>query len=73
VISRGMKIVTPDFAGKTEAECSTIGRDAGLTILYDYQYSGSVPTGYVISQSYAKNTIITDADTITIVISLGTP
>jgi beta-lactam-binding protein with PASTA domain len=72
MISRGMKIVVPDFAGKTEAECITIGRNAGLTVLFDYQYSDTVAKDYVISQSYVKDTVITDADTITINISLGT-
>lgn len=70
VVSKGMKIATPDFNGKTEAECATIGKDNGLTILFDYEFSDTVRKGYVISQSPARDTVITDADPITIVISL---
>ncbi|MEI7885049.1 MAG: PASTA domain-containing protein [Clostridia bacterium] len=70
-ISKGMKIATPDFSGKTESECITIGKDNGLSILFDYQYSNTIGKGYVINQSPAKDTVITDEKQISIVISLS--
>jgi beta-lactam-binding protein with PASTA domain len=70
-LSRGMRLVTPDFSGMKEEEVKTTGRDLGLKILFDYQYHSDVARGYVISQSVDKDTIISDADTLTVLISLG--
>lgn len=69
-ISLGMKIAVPDFAGKTETECRNIANGIGMSLLFDYQDSASISRGFVISQSVAKNTIITDAQTVTVMISI---
>ncbi len=81
-ISKGMKLIMPDLAGKTEEEVRSLGDELGIKILFDYKYSElsnpedaeSEPTvsrDYVISQSILADTIISDADTINVVISLG--
>ncbi len=70
VLSKGMKVVIPDFSGKTAAECSATANSAGVSILFDYQDSDTVNRGYVVSQSIAKDTITSDASPVTIVISL---
>lgn len=70
VISKGMKVVVPDFSGKTIAECNAMANNAGLNILYDYKNTTTIAKGLVISQSSPKDTVITDAEPIYIVISL---
>lgn len=69
VVSLGMQVLTPDFSGKTESECSVAAQAAGISVLFNYQYSSSVTKGLVISQSPAKGTVMSDADTVTINIS----
>ncbi|HEY5467062.1 MAG TPA: PASTA domain-containing protein [Clostridia bacterium] len=71
VVSLGMRILAPDFAGKTVAECNALGQANGVTVLYDYQASTTVGNGLAISQNPAKNTVMTDAGTITVVISVS--
>ncbi|MFZ7120329.1 MAG: PASTA domain-containing protein [Eubacteriaceae bacterium] len=82
VISKGMKIVVPDLSSKTENEVNEIAKEMGLRCLFDYQYSelinpedstsdAVVEKGKVISQSISANTIISDNDKVTVVISLG--
>jgi beta-lactam-binding protein with PASTA domain len=70
VISKGMKMLAPDFAGLNEAGCRALAQSAGIDILFNYQSSSSVPKGYVISQSPVKGIVITDADPVTINLSL---
>lgn len=69
VVSLGMKLLSPDFTGKTEDECASLAQSAGIDVIFDYQGSGSIDKGYVISQNPAANTVITDADKITVVVS----
>lgn len=69
VVSLGMKLLTPDFSKLTMAECTALGQSAGVTILYNYQYSTTVANGMVIGQSPARNTVMTDAKPVVIVIS----
>ncbi len=73
VVSKGMRLLTPDFSGLTEAECVNSGKDAGLSVLFDYQYSNSIAKGCAVSQIPAKDTVITDADTVIVVIALSRP
>ncbi|MEI8200398.1 MAG: PASTA domain-containing protein [Eubacteriales bacterium] len=68
-VSLGMKLLAPDFSGITQAQCSALGQSEGVTVLFNYQNSTTVGYGYVISQSPASNTVLTDADHITVVIS----
>jgi serine/threonine-protein kinase len=70
VISKGMKVAIPDFSWKTQAECSALANSAGISILFDYQDSDTIARGVVISQSVAKDTVTTDAQPVTIVISI---
>ncbi len=70
VISLGMKVVTPDFSELTETGCSELAKSSGVTVVFNYQSSSTVSKGLVISQSPAKDTVITDAEPITIAISL---
>lgn len=70
VISKGMKVIVPDFSGRTEAECNAIANSSGISVIYDYQQDYSVPKGYSISQYPSKNTVITDEDPVSIVISM---
>jgi eukaryotic-like serine/threonine-protein kinase len=70
VLSLGMKLLTPDFSGKTESECKSTAQSMGFTILFSYQSSSKIARGYVISQSPAKNTVMSDANPMTVVISL---
>lgn len=69
VVSLGMKLLSPDFTGKTEDECASLAQSAGIDVIFDYQGSGSIDKGYVISQNPAANTVITDADKINVVVS----
>jgi len=71
VVSLGMRLLTPDLTGMTESECKTIAQSNGLTILFTYQKSSTVANGLVISQSPARQTVITDDDTITAVIAIS--
>ena len=71
VVSLGMKILAPDFSGKTVAECNALGQSVGVTVLYDYQSSSTVGNGLAISQSPARNTVMTDANSISVVISIS--
>lgn len=81
-ISKGMKLVMPDLSAKTEEEVKKLCNDLGLKVLFDYKHSELsnpedvesepiVARDYVISQSITADTIISDADTVTVVISLG--
>ncbi|WP_461205074.1 PASTA domain-containing protein [Clostridium sp. DL1XJH146] len=81
-VSKGMKLVIPDFTGMTEEQVENQAKDTGIDCLFDYAYSEPsdpdnlesaplVEKGYVISQSIAANTVTTDAENITVVISLG--
>ncbi len=69
-LSKGMKVITPDFAGKNKDECTDIANDAGITLIYDYKQSDSIEKDYVISQTPERGTLISDSDTITVIISL---
>ncbi len=69
IISLGMKLLAPDFSGKTEDECTALAQAAGVAVIFDYKGSSSAARGYVISQNPAKDTVMTDADTITVLIS----
>jgi beta-lactam-binding protein with PASTA domain len=69
VISLGMKLLAPDFSGKTEIECKAIAQSAGIAILFNYQHSDTVEDGYVISQSPAADTVMTDANPVKVTIS----
>jgi beta-lactam-binding protein with PASTA domain len=71
VVSLGMRLLAPDLAGKTETECKALAQSSGLTILFSYQKSSTVANGLVISQSPAKQTVMTDDDTITAVIAIS--
>ncbi len=71
VISKGMQLVVPDFTGKTEAEALELGRGLGIKILLEYQNSEEAERGYVLKQSVAKDSLMSDADIITLTISLG--
>lgn len=71
VISLGMRLLAPDLAGKTESECKAIAQSSGLTVLFSYQKSSNVANGLVISQSPARQTVITDNDTLTAVIAIS--
>ncbi len=69
VISKGMQLVMPDFAGWTQEEVEDWNRDKGLKVFYEYQQIEDIESkGKVLSQSIAKDTLITDADTITLTI-----
>jgi beta-lactam-binding protein with PASTA domain len=69
VISLGMRLLAPDFAGKTEAECRQMAQTAGLTILFTYKHSDTVAIGHAISQSPAASTVTTDANPVTVTIA----
>ena len=69
VVSLGMKVLTPDFSGKTVAECTSLAQSSGITVLFDYQASDTVGRGLVITQSPARDAIITDATPVTVVVS----
>lgn len=69
VVSLGMQVLAPDFSGMTESQCSAAAQTAGITVLFNYQYSSSVTKGVMISQSPAKGTVMSDADTVTVNIS----
>ncbi|SHH85155.1 PASTA domain-containing protein [Clostridium grantii] len=81
-VSKGMKLVMPNLSGKTQDEVTKLASEMGLKVIFDYKNSELVDANdsnsepkfakdYVISQSIASNTIITDNDTITVVISMG--
>lgn len=70
VISLGMKVVTPDFSGLTETGCNTLAQSSGITVVFTYQANSNFTKGMVISQSPAKNTVISDAKPVTVAISL---
>ncbi|MDD5603931.1 MAG: PASTA domain-containing protein [Eubacteriales bacterium] len=69
-ISKGMKVITPDFSGKKQDECMDIANDAGISLIFDYMQSDNTDKDYVISQTPLKGTVITDNETIRVVISL---
>jgi len=69
VVSLGMQVLAPDFSGMTEQECSAAAQAAGITVLFNYQYSSSVTKGVMISQSPVKGTVMSDAETVTVNIS----
>ena len=68
-VSKGMKVLTPDFSGMTQSECTTLAQSSNVSILFSYQASSTVGNGLVISQNPTVNTIISDADHIVITIS----
>ena len=68
-VSKGMKVLTPDFSGMTQSECTTLAQSGNVSILFNYQASSTVGNGLVISQNPTVNTIISDADHIVITIS----
>jgi len=70
VISKGMRLVTPDFSGMNKEQVELLSKQIGLKVLYDFQHSEEVERGIVIDQSIPKDTLITDADTITVILSL---
>jgi beta-lactam-binding protein with PASTA domain len=70
VISKGMKMLTPDFSGLNEAGCRALAQSAGIDILFNYQSSSTVAKGYVISQSPVQGSVMTDANPVTISLSL---
>lgn len=69
VMSKGMRVIIPDFSGKTEAECNTLANSSGISILFDYVRSSTVTKGFVVSQDPLPNSVTTDADAVTIQIS----
>jgi len=69
VVSLGMQVLAPDFSGMTESQCSAAAQAAGITVLFNYQYSSSVTKGVMIGQSPAKGTVMSDADMVTVNIS----
>jgi beta-lactam-binding protein with PASTA domain len=68
-LSLGMKLLTPDFSGKTENECKQIAQQAGIVVLFNYEHSDTVAAGLTISQNPAPDTIMNDANPVTVTIS----
>jgi beta-lactam-binding protein with PASTA domain len=68
-VSKGMKVLTPDFSGMTQSECTTLAQSSNVSILFNFQASSTVGNGLVISQSPDVNTVIADSDNIIITIS----
>jgi beta-lactam-binding protein with PASTA domain len=69
VISLGMKLLTPDFSGKSENECKAIAQSTGITVLFNYKHSDTIVIGYVISQNPAANSVMTDANPVAVTIA----
>lgn len=60
-----------DLKDKNIDQVKEIIKDLPLEVEYRYEYSDSIDTDYVISQSITSGTIINEGDIIQIVISLG--
>ena len=73
VVSRGQENVrVPSLAGMTEAEARAALTNAELTLgTITHEYSSSVASGRVISQSVVANTEVEPGTTVNIVISRG--
>lgn len=68
-VSKGEAVTVPDFSNKTKSEVQKECNSLGLTCSFTEEYSTSVSSGKVISQSISKNTEISKGDSISIVIA----
>lgn len=68
-VSKGEAVTVPDFSNKTKSEVQKECNSLGLTCSFTEEYSTSVSSGKVISQSISKNTEVSKGDSISIVIA----
>jgi hypothetical protein len=61
----------PDVVGETQANGTSDLEGAGFVVAVQSQYSGSVPSGEIISQDPIAGTIALTGTTVTIVVSIG--
>jgi hypothetical protein len=68
----GPGVQVPDVVGMAQAEAESAIVSAGLVVgAISYDYSDTVPEGYVISQDPAAGTQVSNGSTVDIVISVG--
>ena len=72
VVSKGQEMVTvPDVVGMTAAEAESRLSQYGISVTRSEEYSSTVPSGSVISQSVGAGGSVPKNTTITIVVSKG--
>lgn len=72
VVSRGRRVAyVPDVVGFDRETAEEVMQAAGLTVSVEYEFSGDVPEGVVISASPGHNTEVYWGDCVTLVVSAG--
>ncbi|MCD8300687.1 MAG: Stk1 family PASTA domain-containing Ser/Thr kinase [Clostridiales bacterium] len=66
------EVTVPDVVGYTSDSAMTSLQDMGFNVYREFQYSSTIATGQVISQSPAAGSTAHEGDTITIYVSQGT-
>ena len=69
-VSKGKKILVPDFSAYSQQRAATIATELGLSITQISKYSGK-SAGSFLSQSLAANSIYKPGDVLELVYSLG--
>lgn len=65
-------VTVPNVVGYTSDAAMTTLQDRGFEVIREFQYSSTVASGKVISQSPSSGTALTEGDTVTIYVSQGT-
>lgn len=65
------KVKVPNFEGLSAEEAEALASEQKINLMEESEHDENVESGYVISQSVAKNTKIPREERVTIVISLG--
>lgn len=72
VVSRGRRVAyVPDVVGFDREAAEEVIQASGLTVSVEYEFSGDVPEGVVISASPGHNTEVYWGDCVTLVVSAG--
>ncbi len=71
IYSKGPSTTVPNFYGKTKSSASSLCTSSKLKCSFTYRYSSSVDSGYIMSQSMSKNSVVAENTSITLTISNG--
>ena len=71
IYSKGPSTTVPNFYGKTKNSASSLCTSSKLKCSFTYRYSSSVDSGYIMSQSMSKNSVVAENTSITLTISNG--
>jgi beta-lactam-binding protein with PASTA domain len=71
VVSLGKAVVVPDVEGMSQTDANLSLDALGLISIVDYEFSNTVPAGFVISQNPVAETTVSEGSSVEITVSLG--